>query len=136
MYKIECVPCRKEGKVTQYLGESGFSAHSRGALHRQHLIAEDGRSVLWEHAASLHGADRGDGVHCQENYKMEVIGTGRTASRRLIREAVEIESAVKSRDVANSRRGGVVEERVLLNGHSQWFQPRLVRVHATSQPKY
>ena len=30
VYKIECVPCSKEGKVTKYLGESGFSAHSRG----------------------------------------------------------------------------------------------------------
>ena len=81
-YKVECTDCLRDGVVGQYIGESGYTAHTRAGLHQRGLQAEDPQSALWEHSARLHGAREGEGRQYVDSYKMTVTGSYKSSSRR------------------------------------------------------
>ena len=125
-YKVVCSSCEGDGQAAVYTGESGYSAYTRGGLHRGGLVAENHRHPLWEHCVNHHGARAGEGVQGLAKFRMQVTGSHKTACRRLISEAVQIEDEV--RQAESSRESG--GRRIVMNSISQWFQPKLIRVRA------
>ena len=135
-YEMECGPCKKDGRVTTYTGESGYSSYTRAVSHRAGLQSEDPRSALWQHAVDSHEFRKGDGRHqeLKSMFKMKITGSHNSSSRRLISEAIRIEDSVRQRDKA--QRSGEGEERVVLNSVRQWFQPGIIRVRASRTFSY
>ena len=88
------------------------------------LRAEDPRSTFREHTVLHHGSQAGDGKSVQSQYKMKVTGSYKSASVRLISEAIQIENQVIKQEEASRERG---EERLVLNSIKQWFQPKIIR---------
>ena len=111
-YEIKCGPSGADGRVTTYVGESGYSAYSRGGLHLAGLKAEAPRSCLWEHTVLHHGGRAGDGKKACENFTMKVTSSNKSASRRLITEGILIEEEVKRKNQARRERDG--EEKILV----------------------
>ena len=131
-YVIDCGACREDGKVAQYVGESGFLAYTRWGTHRASLVAEDNRSALWEHIITHHDGIRGDGVKHANDFTMKVTGSHRSSSRRLISEGILIKEELKEKEERKKKK----KETLVLNGRREWFQPRVVKVRATGKLYY
>ena len=54
-YSITCLPCKREGRSTQYWGESGHSGFSRGKSHWEGLRLRSKKNILNQHAEKDHG---------------------------------------------------------------------------------
>ena len=63
VYTIVCMLCAREGKTTQYFGESGRTGFDRGAEHLASLNSEDKKSVLVEHWKEKHSDQNWDYQH-------------------------------------------------------------------------
>ena len=97
-------------------------------LHRKGFVAENHRHPLWDHCVRHHGARAGEGAQGLAQFNMQVTGVHKTAARRLISEAVQINDEMRKSE--SSRERG--ENRFVLNSISQWFQPKLIQVRANT----
>ena len=138
VYKVTCSTCREDGRVANYIGESGFSCYSRGANHKAGFRQEDPRSALWSHAVEHHGRMKGEAskIDMDNMFKMKLVDSHRSSSKRLISEAIRIESEVKQRDASNSKGSSAINNRIVMNSFRQWNQPGLIRSRASKEVNY
>ena len=69
-------------------------------------------------------------------FKMELVDSQRSSSKRLISEAIRIESEVKQRDASNSKGSSAINSRIVMNSVRQWNQPGLIRSRASKEVNY
>ena len=100
------------------------------------MRSEHHRSALWAHAVDSHGfvAGQGGQAVAQKMFSMKITASYKSSSKRLISEALQIESEVQKRDQA--ARGGEGQNREVLNSVRQWHQPGIIRVKARRNLDY
>ena len=91
-------------------------------LHWKCSVAKNHCQPLWDHCVRHHGARAGKGAQGLAQLSMQVTGIHKTAARRLISEAVQIDDEVRKSE----------SSRLVLNSISQWFQPKLIQVRANT----
>ena len=69
-------------------------------------------------------------------FKMKLVDSHRSSSKRLISEAIRIESEVKQRDASNSKGSSAINSRIVMNSVRQWNQPGLIRSRASKEVNY
>ena len=87
VYQNVCLECKKEGRVTRYLGETNRSLWEKNGEHQQDALNPTKNSHIREHVLINH-------PHLLPNmldiFSISVIKPTRSALQRQIREAVEI----------------------------------------------
>ena len=99
-YVIDCVTCRKEGKVRRYYGESSRSLYQRG---REHLAEIDGGAVSHPLVAHFWFEHKGE----KQSFILRGTSFHKTAIERQVLESIRIE-------------GGLKDPEELLNLKSEW----------------
>ena len=99
------------------------------------MKAEHHCSALWSHSVACHGYVAGEGAKAVASnmYGMKITANYSSSTRRLISEALQIETEVQRREVARER-GEEVRE--VLNSVRQWYQPGMIRVRARRNVEY
>ena len=94
------------------------------------MKSEHQRSALWSHAVARHGyvAGQGSQAVAQNMYSRKITASYKSSTKRLISEALQIESEVRKHDQANQEVEG--QKREVLNSVRQWHQPGVIRVQA------
>ena len=125
-YSITCLPCKREGQITQYWGESGQSGFSRGKSHWEGLKSRSKNNILHQHAEKAHGGMKHSLSH--KDFSMEIVkGHGSNLSRQ-IHEGLLISSQLGLRD--QEIRKGVSQPRLILNSRTEFNQPGLIKHRA------
>ena len=87
VYMNTCIECKKQEKVTRYLGETNRSLWERNAEHQADALNPSKKSHIRDHVAEYHP----NMLHNMlETFKISVIKPARSALQRQVREAVEI----------------------------------------------
>ena len=105
-YRVRCEMCRRAGKLTEYEGESGYNAFTRGCEHEDALRLKDQENALYKHCVLEHGGRRAD-------FSMRALGSFQGCLERQVNEAVRIGSS---------------KAEVLMNSKAEFHQAPLVRV--------
>ena len=87
--------CRRVGKLTEYEGESGYNAYTRGCEHEDALRLEDQENALYKHCVLEHGGVKVD-------FSMRALGSYQSCLVRQVNEAVRIGSS-KAECIMNSK---------------------------------
>ena len=83
-YRIDCLVCKREGKVATYFGESARTMYDRGSEHLYALEAGDPNSVLVQHMEEVHQGANPD-------FTMKLVKTHVSALYRQVHEGVLID---------------------------------------------
>ena len=109
-YRITCQACQGAGSWTQYEGESGRNAYSRGLEHQQDLRNEKEDSPLWKHCQVQH-----EGI--KQTFYMEALRSFSSCLARQINEAVRLTSSSAT---------------IIMDSNSDFHQAPIVRVVVSS----
>ena len=94
-YKIQCVTCKGERKLSLYDGETGGNCYTRGKQHQAALRLEDENNALWKHCLVEHDGRKAE-------FSMKQTNVFKTCLVRQVNEAVRIEMS-KADCVMNSK---------------------------------
>ena len=109
-YRITCLTCQQEGRLTTYDGESGRKIYARGMDHLQGVRTRSPKSPLWKHCILEHGGREAD-------FRMDLVSAHSSCLERQVH------------DIDMVRIGGTKAE-VILNSKSDFRQAPLVRLVA------
>ena len=115
MYKIVCVLCAHEGRLSIYYGESGHSLYYRGNFHLQGLKKKNPKNVLYNHQMEMHP----DVQMTMKDFKMSLEGTFKRPILRQSLEGVSLSRAIRTRD-----QGAPI---VIMNSKMEFHQPGVIR---------
>ena len=105
-YRISCERCRRDGKVTEYEGETGANGFSRGKEQAGGLRMEEEDNALWKHCQLEHGGEKVE-------FSMKVLGSFQSSMARQVNEGVRIKRSKAD---------------CLMNSKSEFHQHPVVRV--------
>ena len=114
-YKIECKLCLRNGRRSQYFGESGYNGYWRGKFHIEGLEKRKEDNVLYEHNLKFHP----EGTMTAKDFSMTVTGIYPRPLMRQCQEGLAIGAALDRRD-----RGDQVEG---MNSKKEFLQPGTIR---------
>ena len=115
MYRISCVLCAKEGKLSLYYGESDHSLYYRGNFHLEGLKKKNPQSVLYNHQLEMH-----PGVEMSmKDFTMSLEATFWLPILSQSMEGVALSRAVRNRD-----QGAPI---TILNSKMEFLQPGVIR---------
>ena len=121
-YSLECQICKiVNDTLVIYHGESSRSGFSRGLEHGEGLEKKTDGNPLWKHCRDKHNSDN----LTIDNFTMKLTGTYRGPLRRQTAEGCFISNSIKKRDKER-------QKIVILNSRSQFHQPGIVKLKATS----
>ena len=99
-YSSTCTLCKREGRETQYIGESGRSLYERSKEHYRQALSKSQNSHIREHLENQHpGANPEPGT-----FRFSVTGSYYSALDRQLSEAIKIQRAsTQKTTVLNSK---------------------------------
>ena len=125
-YLLTCLPCQSTGQRTQYWGETGHNAYTRGRNHWEGLLSKHKTNILHQHAVTHHG-----GPHHQltpKDFTMRVERSHHSNISRQIHEGILISQQLNLRD--QEQRVGLEQPRKILNSRTEFYQPGLITPRA------
>ena len=105
-YRISCERCRRDGKRTEYEGETGANGFSRGREQAGGLRMEEEDNALWKHCQLEHNGEKVE-------FSMKVLGSFQSTMARQVNEGVRIKRSKAD---------------CLMNSKSEFHQHPVVRV--------
>ena len=99
-YKIQCVTCKGERKLSLYDGETGGNCYTRGKQHQAALRLEDENNALWKHCLVEHDGRKAEFSMKQTNVFKTCLVSRPLRDPRISRDP-GIFSKSRSRDSQN-----------------------------------
>ena len=124
-YKIICITCKQSGKTSEYQGQTGRTAYSRGLEHKKDLRGSAKSCPMVVHKTAHHPA-------LEPDFKMVILGKFNDPLSRQIEEAERIQASSENPLNMNSRaewgstpipQMGVTQGRVPLGARASFSHP-------------
>ena len=116
-YRGVCEECRRVNRNSEYIGETGKNAYTRGKQHMGGLKSKNEENAFYKHWRNFHETPFEKESMRLENFEIKVDNSFRDPMSRQINEMVRIKKF----------------QGTLLNSKSEWNAPPIVRIIAQNE---
>ena len=118
-YQITCKVCQKDGKLSQYCGESARSIYTRGLEHEESLLTHKKGQPLPDHRKTFHSSRN----PTMDDFEVKVMGKFFSNLPRLVAEGHMIDAVIDKRAQNPSKVN-------LMNSKTNFHQAKQIKVKA------